>query len=304
MNFTLSTNYLSERVRHGEALVEKVLSLGFSGIEAGYLLSEETVEGIIRSRETTDFRVSSVHAFSPVPFGAPYGYPELYALASPDEDEQAMAVIHLSKTLETAVRLNASKVVYHAGRISFRRFGFRYKSKLAELMPGHDSYAKRLESERRIRAKSSPKYIDALSSGLDKLLPRFEKERVALCLENLPSFEAVPDTEEFVLLHSRFPSLRHWHDLGHAAVRENYRWDNAVETARKLFPFTAGIHIHDVCGLDEDHCAPGKGIVDFEAYRFYADDADIAKVFEPKPGVSEAELKTSLNFLSGLWSAA
>jgi len=304
MNFTLSTNYLSERIKLGEALIEKVLSLGFSGIEAGYLLSEETLEGIVRSRKTTDFRVSSVHAFSPVPFGAPYGYPELYALASPDDDEQAMAVIHLSKTLETAVRLGAQKIVYHAGRISFRRFGFRYKSRLTELKPGHDSYEKTLETERRIRSKSSIKYIDALSRGLDKLLPRFEKEQVALCLENLPSFEAIPDAEEFVRLNARFPMLRYWHDIGHAAVRENYHWDNAIETARNLLPFTGGIHIHDVCGLDEDHCAPGNGTVDFQAYRFYANEADIAKVFEPTADISEIELETSLKFLSELWSAA
>jgi len=302
MKFTLSTNYLSERIKHGEALVEKVLSLGFSGIEAGYLLSEEAVAGIVRSRDTVDFSVSSVHAFSPIPFGAPYGYPELYALASTDEDEQAMAIIHLSKTLETAVRLNAPKVVYHAGRISFRRFGFRYRSRLNELMPGHDSYEKTLRLERGIRSKSSLKYIDALSRGLEKLLPRFEKEHVVLCLENLPSFEAIPNAEEFVLLHSRFQPLHYWHDIGHATVRGNYRWDDPIETGKRLLPFTGGIHIHDVCGLDEDHCAPGKGMVDFEAYRFYADDSAIAKVFEPKTSVSESELKVSLDFLSELWS--
>lgn len=284
-------------------MVEKVLSLGFSGIEAGYLLSKETFEGIVRSRANTDFQVSSVHAFSPVPFGAPYGYPELYALASPDDDEQAMAVIHLSKTLETAVRLNARKVVYHAGRISLRRFGFRYRSRLNELTPSHDSYEKTLMAERRIRSKNSPKHIEALSRGLEKLLPRFEEEQIALCLENLPSFEAIPDAEEFVGLRVRFPALCYWHDIGHAAVRQNYHWDNAVGTARNLLPFTGGIHIHDVCGLNEDHCAPGNGIVDFGAYRFYADNAGVAKVFEPNADVPEADLKASLKFLSDLWKA-
>ncbi len=307
MTFFLSTNYLSERITRGEALVEKVLSLGFNGIELGYLLTDKQIDQIEVARKSCSLEIESLHSFCPVPFGAPYGYPELYAAASPDADERALACLHLQKSLECAARFGAKKVVYHAGRIRMRRFGFSYSSKLKQLAlessPKDEAYVRQLAKERLLRAKASGMWFDGMCRSLDALLPRFEALGVALCLENLPSFEAFPDMEEFQRLRERFPTraLLHWHDIGHGEVRGNYEWDDPLTVTKTLLNDTAGIHIHDVEGLEGDHCAPGAGSVDFTGYAFYGGMSTITRVFEPGPTVPEDVLMKGLALIRRQW---
>jgi len=306
MDFSLSTNWLSTRLASGEAIADTISGLGFASAELGYLLTDDQAEGIRRRVQADVLRIGSVHAYCPVPLGAPYGYPELYAPASPDEDERALAVLHLLRTLACAEQFGARRVVCHAGRVRLRRFGLRYTSQL--MRTAHEggtadaTYAKLLRRERALRARGSPAVFEGLCRALDVLLPRFEKAGVMLCLENLPSLEAFPDADEFARLKVRYatPALGYWHDIGHGEVRKRFGWDDPVENARRLLPVTGGIHIHDVSGLDNDHQAPGQGSVDFNMLAFYGT-GDIERVFEPAAGVTEDAVRAGLAKIRVAW---
>ena len=122
MKFSLSTNWNARRHDDGEKLVDEIVALGFGALELGYHLTEELAAGVRRRTHAGVVTVDSVHAYCPVPIGAPHGYPELYLLASLDEDERAMAAILIGRTLAFASSMGARAVVLHAGRIFLNSF--------------------------------------------------------------------------------------------------------------------------------------------------------------------------------------
>ncbi len=309
MNFALSTNWNVRRHEAGEALVDEILALGFDALELGYHTTEELAAGVLRRVQSGAVRVDSIHAYCPVPVGAPHGYPELYLLASLDEDERAMASILIGRTLTFAASMGARAVVLHAGRIFLNSFfGELHTRTLVGALAEEGAlegprYQRLLAKALRRRTARVSKYYDGFCLSLDALLPKFEKAGVVLCLENLPSVEAFPDEQEMLMLKRRFdtPSLAYWHDMGHGQVRENLGWIRHEETARELLPVTRGIHIHDALPLMSDHLPPGKGMIDFAAFAFYGAD-EVIKVFEPSPEVTPDELRESLQFVREKWS--
>ncbi len=311
MKFALSTNWNVRRHEEGEAVVDEILALGFDALELGYHTTDELAAGIRRRVQAGVTTVGSVHAYCPVPVGAPHGYPELYLLASLDEDERAMAAILLGRTLTFAQSMGARAVVLHAGRVFLKSFfGELHTRTLVEALEQEGSpeglrYQRVLAKALRRRTARVGQYFDGFCLSLDALLPKFEKAGVALCLENLPSIEAFPDEREMLMLKQRFdtPALAYWHDLGHGQVRENLGWIRHVEAAHDLLPFTRGVHIHDALPLMNDHLPPGKGMIDFDAFAFYGNDA-VIKVFEPAPEVTAAELAESLRMVRAAWGGA
>lgn len=311
MRIALSTNWNVSRHEEGEPLVDEILGLGFDALELGYHTTGELAVGVRRLVQAGTVAVDSVHAYCPVPIGAPHGYPELYLLASLDEDERAMAAILIGRTLTFAESMGAKAVVLHAGRIFLNSFFCELHTRTLvsalEEAGGLDDprYQRMLNKARRRRAKRVHKYYDGFCLSLDTLLPKFEQAGVTLCLENLPSIEAFPDERELVMLKQRFdtPALAYWHDMGHGQVRENLGWIRHDEAARELLPFTRGIHIHDVLPLTNDHLPAGQGMIDYKTFSFYAEDP-ILKVFEPAPQVTSKELKSSLLHVRKMWAEA
>lgn len=309
MKFALSTNWNVRRHQTGEAVVDEILALGFDALELGYHTTEEVAAGVRRRVLSGAVKVDSIHAYCPVPVGAPHGYPELYLLASLDEDERAMAAILIGRTLTFAASMGARAVVLHAGRIFLKSFfGELHTRTLVDALeeegaPEGPNYQRLLAKALRRRASRVRKYFDGFCLSLDALLPKCEKAGVALCLENLPSIEAFPDEREMQMLKQRFdtPALAYWHDMGHGQVRENLGWIRHVETSRELLRITRGVHIHDALPLMDDHLPPGKGMIDFEAFSFYGAD-EVLKVFEPSPEVTPDELRESLLLVRKAWA--
>ncbi len=309
MRFSLSTNWNARRHTEGEALTDEILALGFDALELGYHLTEDLAVGVRRRLNTGAMTVDSVHAYCPVPIGAPHGYPELYLLASQDDDERAMAKILIGRTLAFAASVGARAVVLHAGRIFLNAFfGDLGTRTLVESLDAENSvqapgYQRLLAKARKRRAARVGKIFDAFCLALDTLLPKFEAAGVALCLENLPAIEAFPDAGEMEMLKARFdtPALAYWHDLGHGQVREFAGWDNHFDVARALLPITRGIHIHDAVPLMNDHLPPGKGLIDFDGCAFYGA-ADVIRVFEPGPDVKADALAESLRVVRQKWA--
>ncbi len=310
--FSLSSNWNSARHEAGEAVVDEILSLGFDALEMGYRLDEAQADGVLRRARQGAVAVSSVHAFCPAPLHVAGGHPELYLAASLDEDERAMAVLLAGKTLELAQAAGAPAVILHAGRV--RQKGWWWcRAPASEALidlaeaQGTDSplFQNLTLRAAALRTRLVAKHLDALRQSLDHLLPRFERAGIALCLENLPSWEAIPSESEIARLVAdyRTPALAYWHDLGHGQVRQHLGWcsDHAAAAAA-LLPVTRGVHIHDVRAAAGDHQLPGAGVIDFARFAGYASDA-VIRVFEPHPGIPGDALAEALAALRRIWAA-
>ena len=118
MKFSLSTNWCNRRLNDGAAIAEKALSLGFEELELGYNTTPEQVAGFMEMRDRIP--IGSVHAFCPVPISAPHGYPELYQLASFEEEDRKMAGLQVRRNIEFAASVGADALVLHAGRVMCR----------------------------------------------------------------------------------------------------------------------------------------------------------------------------------------
>jgi sugar phosphate isomerase/epimerase len=310
MRFSLSTNWNAARHSDGEKMVGEILSLGFDALELGYNTTEEHIKGIKKCMASGTITVDSVHSYCPVPISAPHGYPELYLLASRDDDERTMATVLLGRTLDFAASMGARAVVLHAGRVFLDSwlFGNLGSGTLRNALddaggdPMSEGYREVLAKSLRRREKRARKHFDGFCRSLEALLPRFDRAGITLCLENLPSIEAFPDVREMQRLKRRFSSapLAYWHDMGHAQVREFFGWERHLSTAQEMLPITRGIHIHDAMPLTNDHLPPGKGTIDFRAFAFYGA-ADVIRVFEPEPQVKPDALRDALSLLRKTW---
>lgn len=311
MKFALSTNWCNRKYDSGEEIADKALELGFKALELGFRTTPEQLVGF--SRRIDVMPVESVHAFCPVPISAPDGSPELYSLASFDENERAMARIHLLKTLDVASDLGANTIVLHAGRIPLSTYFAKNRNSqflLDKLLVAKGDvkdgkYLKVLNAALKVRAKRAERLTDLFFKELDSILPNFEKKGIALALENLPFLEGYPNEKESLEIINKFKgsNLFAWFDTGHHRVREMHGWidEEAKLALDKLeeLSLIRGMHLNDVKDYYDDHFAPGDGNVDFSALSNMIQKAKHV-VFEPKSHVSEESIQKSLSHLTFL----
>ena len=310
LKLSLSTNWCSRRMEDGREIADKALELGFGELELGYNTSLPQVEGFKARLDVIP--VGSVHAFCPVPLSAPQGYPELYQLASLDEESRKMAVLQVSRNVEFASDMGADTVVLHAGRVSFDRVFDRIHSGDLKRVLNEEKgdlksakYAKIFGRAMKRRVSRGKKILTEFRRTLEVILPVLIKNKVTLALENLPYLEGFPAEWELVEILSDFSGapVKGWFDTGHDRVREMHGWRgevkvaDAAEYARSFF---AGMHLNDVVDYEDDHLAPGDGKVDFAALKDFARNVRHV-VFEPSQNVSEKSLRAGVERIRAMW---
>ena len=280
MKFSLSTNWCNRRIESGEEIADKAMELGFEELELGFHTTQAQVKGF--KARLDQIPVGSVHAFCPVPISAPQGYPELYPLASLDENDRAIARVHVKKNIEFAAEMGADAVVLHAGRVMCRGLFRRWDLKR--------------------RVKRGQKLVAAFKRELEQMTPILEKNKVTLGLENLPYLEGFPAEWEMKDLVGDW--VKPWLDTGHDFVRRVNQWNvsslKSGEDAASPLLQPVGMHISDSQGGD-DHLPPGEGRVDFPMLKTFAENARHV-VFEPAANVREAALKKGIAHLRKLWA--
>ncbi len=311
MRIALSTNWNNARLDDGAAIADEAIALGFDALELGFRTMPEQLPGF-KSR-LDQIPVDSVHAYCPVPIGAPSGHPELHQLAHHDAEERALARLLLKKTIECAVDLGAKVVVTHAGYAELDGLFVNLDSSvLRRLAKGKDdkpdvtcpAYVKHLAKAHVRRKKRGKKLLEVFRRELDAVIPELEKTHLTLALENLPSLEGFPNAEEAEALMKDLAGapVRLWFDTGHARVRASFKWDDPeTDIANRFAPHVCGMHLNDVKDFHDDHRQPGWGNVDFAALKPLAQ-RDILRVFEPHEPVTFEELKISLATIRRLWA--
>ena len=280
MKFSLSTNWCNRRIESGEEIADKAMELGFEELELGFHTTQAQVKGF--KARLDQIPIGSVHAFCPVPISAPQGYPELYSLASLDENDRAIARVHVKKNIEFAAEMGADAVVLHAGRVMCRGLFHRWDLKR--------------------RVKRGQKLVAAFKRELEQMVPILERNKVTLGLENLPYLEGFPAEWEMKDLVGDW--VKPWLDTGHDFVRRVNQWTvsplTSGEDAASPLLQPIGMHINDSQGGD-DHLPPGEGRVDFPMLKTFAENARHV-VFEPAANVREAALKKGIAHLRKLWA--
>lgn len=306
MQLAISTHWNAARHTSGEAMIEEILGLGLQRVELGYNLRMDLVPGVQRMVSEGAVRVDSLHNYCPVPMGVPQGHPELFTFADPDDRVRAKAVEHTLRTVRFAAEIGAGVVVLHAGNVRMRNLS----SKLCDLIRAEKQYTPRYDRirwkmehrrERRVR-----KQLPYLYACLEKILPVLEETHVALAIENLPTWEAIPTEVELLDLmrHFNTPRIRCWYDIGHGQIRENMGMINQDRWLEKLTPYLAGMHIHDVLPPAQDHVLPAAGQVDFTRFLVWAQRSEILKVLEPSRQIPAEALPLGIEALRKAWGSS
>jgi len=303
MIVSLSTRWNAGRHERGETMLEEIRTLGFSHVELGYDLTPNLVPGVQAEVKAGTIAVTSLHAYCPVPAGLPFTSPEPFTLASNDTTIRASAAHYLQNTIRFAAELGAGAVVLHAGNVECRVMTPKLIELCAQGRQYDDEYEKLRMKMIIAREKAAPTQLAHLYAGLEKILPLLEETRRILALELLPSWEAIPTEIELekLLQHFNSPWLRAWHDLGHGQVRENLGLTNHVRWVRRLQPWLAGMHIHDVQPPASDHLMPPNGTIDFQLFREVGR-GPIVRVLEPAPRTPPETVVAGLAFIKNAWS--
>jgi sugar phosphate isomerase/epimerase len=247
-------------------------------------------------------KVASVHNYCPVPIGAAMGHPELFTFADSDYRVRENAVRYTSNTIEFAAELGATRVVMHCGNAKMPSLTRKLIGLWEDDLQFTEKYEKLKLKLLARRDKKVAKVLPYLYQCLEQMLPLLEKTGVALCLENLPTWEAIPTETEAEALFKHFdsPHIRYWHDIGHGQIRHNLGFINHIRWFERLRPYLAGMHVHDVRRPAMDHLAPSQGTVKFDEFTPYLDPTTLG-VLEPSQRVTTEELRTALDMLRKTW---
>ncbi len=302
MNFAISTHWNAARHTSGETMIDEVLSLGFDRVELGFDTRIDLVAGIRACVASGKIKVESVHNFCPVPMTAMHPGPEIYTMADPDPRVRVSAVTHTTNTIRFAAELGAKFVVCHAGNVAMDHFSTTLWDMSAagrQFTPQFEKQKMKMQME---RDKRVPKQIQYLEEGIAKLLPVLDETGVALCFENLPSWESIPTEMELEALLKKFntPRIRYWHDIGHGQIRQNMGLINQERWLERLSPWLSGMHVHDVVPPAMDHAMPPLGQIDFKRLKKFAD-MDIVLVIEPSSRTPRDHIETGVKFLKDAW---
>jgi sugar phosphate isomerase/epimerase len=305
MIFGLTTRWNARRHETGEAMLEEILALGITRVELGFDLTPNLVPGVCAMAKAGRITVDSLHAYCPLPPIVPFPSPEPFTLASLDPSIRAHALHYLGNTIRFAGELGARVVVAHAGNVEMKLMTPRLLE-LAERPQGFDDAYEKLRMKLLLqREKAAGAQLALLYQGLERLLPLLDETGVILALELLPTWEALPTELEMerLLVHFSSPRLRYWHDLGHGQIRENLGLVSHLRWLTRLRPWLAGMHVHDVRGVAQDHVMPPGGAVAFPRFREVVQ-GDILRVLEPSGTATAEDVRRGLDTIRAAWEDA
>ena len=249
-------------------MVREAVKLGFEYIELSHGLNITHLPDIYRMVDQGEIKVSSIHNFCPSPIEVQMDAPDVYEFTSHRSSERSRALDLTEKTLETAARLKAPRVVVHLGSVPMKSYTLELEKLTHEGKIYSREYTRvKLELVTK-RAKLAQLYYDRARAALDEMLPLCEHYGVVLGIETRSHYEQVPDEQEMLRLLAHYgecPWIGFWHDFGHVQRKANLGLLNHAELLSTIAPRLLGCHVHDVAWPEKDHRVPFTGGgVDFD----------------------------------------
>lgn len=283
-------------------MLREIRDLGFEYAELSHGIRISLLPGVIEAVEAGEIKISTLHNFCPLPIGVNHAAPNLFKFSSPDARERENAFRHSLKTIETAARLKAKLVVLHMGSIDMKEYTDRLVEMLEAGGKDNPKYQRLCEEVDAKREQKKEKYVQLAHEMLARLIPEAEGRGIQLGIENREALEEIPLDSDFPFFFKEFstPTVRYWHDTGHAQIKENLGFIHHAMHLQSMADHLAGFHIHDVMFPARDHYPPGRGVIDFAALKPYVRPEHL-KVFEFSPAVPVEEVKAGVAHVQSLW---
>jgi sugar phosphate isomerase/epimerase len=274
-------------------MLEEIWELGFRQVELGHGIRISLIQGIADFLGDHDLVITSLHNFCPLPLEVFHASPDCLQCTSSDATEQKRAQRQTLATIDQAARFGASYVILHLGFVPVRD-----KTKVLSKLIYQGKIFGRAFVQTKLRALRQRQKIDLYPRVRDWLIPVVEHAKEAnikLGIENRTAIDTFPNEDEFKNLFDDFkePVLGHWHDFGHAQVRQHLTLQDHVEQLQAAAPRLLGCHVHDVLYPDLDHQIPLTGTVPFrELLPMVPSDAPL--VWELTPSAQADEIRDAV----------
>jgi sugar phosphate isomerase/epimerase len=283
-------------------MLEEIRALGFEYAELSHGIRISLLPGILDAVDAGVVKISTVHNFCPLPMGIDRAAPNIFQFSSDNPRERENAYKHTVKTIETAARLKAQLVVLHMGSVDMKDYTDRLLEMIVDGKRETPKYQKLLEEALRKRGDRAEEYVRESNAMLQRIEPVAQQHGVMLGVENREALEEIPFEDGMPLYFREFgsPTVRYWHDTGHAQIKANLGIIDHAMHLESLAEFQAGFHIHDVEYPGHDHRAPGTGTIDFAALKPFVKPEHI-KVFEMSPSLETEEVMAGITRIKALW---
>ena len=302
-----STCWNTHRHTEGEAIAAEIGELGFNTIEISHGTRLTLLPGFFKAVDSGEIRVCSVHHPCPSPVELLHDAPDLYEFSDEVESHRNRALKLAERSLETAARVGADRMVIHLGSVPIKPV----TSELEALAKNGGLFGREFTRAKLDLLKRRTDLIQASLerslAALDHLLPLAEKHGVRIGIETRSHHEQIPTVEELTRILERFsdcPWIGAWHDFGHVQRQANLSFLNHEQALRSISPRLLGCHIHDVGWPDRDHRAPlSTGGVDFSTLLPLLP-AEIPLVWEMSPSQSAEVIRRALKSWSAQFEGA
>jgi sugar phosphate isomerase/epimerase len=230
--------------------------------------------------------------------------PNIFKFTASDPRERDLAYRHTLKTLDTAVRVKASLVVLHLGKVEMKDYTDRLLEMVERQQRETPKYEKLCAELMEKREERKEPHTAAAHELLQRLAKEAEARGLRLGIENREALEEIPFESDFPFFFEEFPSpaVVYWHDCGHAQIKENLGFIHHGMHLESLADRLAGFHIHDVKFPGRDHLPPGTGMIDFAALTPMVKPEHL-KILELAPWVTMAEVQQGWDHIRSLWGA-
>jgi sugar phosphate isomerase/epimerase len=289
----------------GRAMLEELRDVGFEYAELSHGIRISLLPGIFEAVEAGIIKISTLHNFCPLPMGVDRAAPNVFQFSSDNPRERENAYRHTVRTLETAAKLKAQLVVLHMGSVDMKDYTDRLIELIQDGKKETPKFEKLLAEALKKREAKKERYVRESSAMLERLVPIAEKYGLMLGIENREALEEIPFEEDADTFFREFasPTVRYWHDTGHAQIKSNLGVIDHVAHLEALSPVLAGFHIHDVQYPGRDHRAPGTGMIDFPSLKPFVT-PDHLKVFEFSPSLELDAVKAGVAHIKACWGDA
>ena len=282
-------------------MLQEIRDLGFDHAELSHGIRISLLPGIISAVDAGEIKISTLHNFCPLPLGVDRAAPNIFKFTADNPRERENAFKHTLKTLEMAARLKAPLVVLHMGCVEMKDYTDKLIDLLGEGKKETPKYQKLCEEAIVKREVKKEKHVEFAYELLRRLAEEAEQRGLKLGIENREALEEIPFETDYPFFFKEFtsPAVVYWHDTGHAQIKENLGFIDHAMHLESLSERLHGFHIHDVQFPGRDHCAPGTGMINFEALRPMVKPEHI-KVFEFSPGLSPEQARSGVAHIKGL----